>query len=195
MLKKYLAFSVLALATVATPALAKKKEPLLTGLELQQVQARDFEATKKDAFAAVMTVLQDSGYRIGNASYETGLVTAMASTKTKMTWLPFVGFGTSKKTPVVSAYIEDKSATLSRIRLNFVMGKVKGSASFGGVTDEEPINDPKTYQEAFEKISQAIFVRQAMNAPVAPVPPPAQAVTAAAIPAEAASTASVASPQ
>jgi hypothetical protein len=156
-------------ATVATPAMAKK-EPQLTGLELQQIQARDFEASKKDAFAAVMTVLQDSGYRIGNADYDTGLVTAMASTKTKMTWMPFIGFGTSKKTPVVSAYIEDKSPTLSRIRLNFVMGKIKANASFGGVTDEDPINDPKTYQEAFEKISQAIFVRQAMNAPTAPPP-------------------------
>ena len=158
-----------AVALSSTSAMAKK-EPQLTGLELQQVQARDFEATKKDAFAAVMTVLQDSGYRIGNASYETGLVTAMASTKTKMTWVPFIGFGTSKKTPVVSAYIEDKSPTLSRIRLNFVMGKVKANASFGGVTDEEPINDTKVYQDAFEKISQAIFVRQSMNMPSAPAP-------------------------
>lgn len=175
MLKYIVSAAVLSLL-IANPALAKK-EPQLTGLELQQIQARDFEASKKDAFAAVMTVLQDSGYRIGNASYETGLVTAMASTKTKMTWLPFVGFGSSKKTPVVSAYIEDKSPTLSRIRLNFVMGKLKANASFGGITDEEPINDPKTYQDAFEKISQAIFVRQAMSAPAAPLPVPPPAVS------------------
>ena len=170
-MKNLIGIAVFTAALMGSSSAFAKKEPQLTGLELQQIQARDFEATKKDAFAAVMTVLQDSGYRIGNADYETGLVTAMASSKTKMTWVPFIGFGTSKKTPVVSAYIEDKSPTLSRIRLNFVMGKIKGNASFGGITDEEPINDPKTYQEAFEKISQAVFVRQAMNSAVtAPIP-------------------------
>ena len=71
-----------------------------------------------------MTILQDSGYRIQAADKDTGLITATASTKAKMTWVPFVGFGKSKKTPVVSAYIEDRGAG-SRIRLSFVMAKTK----------------------------------------------------------------------
>lgn len=149
----------------AAPAMAAKK-PQMSGLELQQIQSKDFEATKKTSFAATMSVLQDAGYRIGSADYDTGLITALASTKSKMTWLPFVGFGRSKKTPVVSAYIEERGALNSRIRLNFVMGKLSSNnLAFGGVTDEEPIYDSAVYQDAFEKISQAIFVRLSLDAP------------------------------
>lgn len=173
-----LAFALAAIGVAASssPSLAKKK-PQPTGLELQQIQARDFEAPKNVTFAAVMSVLQDSGYRIGSADRDTGLITASASTKTKMTWLPFIGLGTSKKTPVVSAFVEDRGPSFSRVRLNFVMGKISNNNSFGGVTDEEPILDPAVYQDAFEKINQAVFVRQSLDAPapaaVPPVSPPA----------------------
>lgn len=157
----------------ASAAEARKK-PQLTSLELQQIQSRDFETSKNVAFAAVMTVLQDAGYRIGAADRDTGIITGTASTKTKMTWLPFVGFGTSKKTPVVSAFVEEKGRSVSRVRLSFVMGKIANNNSFGGITDEDPINDPTIYREAFEKIAQAIFVRQSLDAApaqaAAPVP-------------------------
>lgn len=159
-------------------SLEARKKPELTGLELQQIQSRDFEASKNVAFAAVMTVLQDAGYRIGGADRDTGLITGTASTKTKMTWLPFIGFGTAKKTPVVSAYVEDRGPTLSRVRLSFVMGKTSNNNSFGGVTDEEPITDPVVYREAFEKIAQAIFVRQSIDAGQAVAGAPAPTVPA-----------------
>jgi hypothetical protein len=149
-----------------------KKVPEPSGLELQQIQSCDFDVPKSITFPAVMSVLQDAGYRIGAADRDTGLITGAASTKTKMTWLPFIGFGTSKKTPVVSAYIEDRGPGMSRVRLNFVMGKISNNASFGGVTDETPIYDPATYQQAFEKISQAVFVRQSLDAAPAAAPPP-----------------------
>lgn len=145
-----------------------KKPPQLTGLALQQIQARDFEVKKDVSFPAVMTVLQDSGYRIQAADRDTGLVTALASTKSKLTWAPFVGFGRSKKTPVVSAYIEDRGAG-SRVRLSFVMAKVKSNAYGTSLSDEEPITDPATYRDAFERIEKEIFVRQALMAP-APKP-------------------------
>jgi len=172
---KVLSFGACAIALsvvlVPTGAFAKKK-PQITGLALQQIQSRDFEVPKSTTFPAVMSVLQDSGYRIGAADRDTGLITASASTKTKMTWLPFIGFGNSKKTPVVSAYIEDRGPNMSRVRLSFVMGKISNNNSFGGVTDEEPINDVTVYQEAFEKINQAVFVRQAMDAPAVPTSAP-----------------------
>ncbi|CAM3132900.1 DUF4136 domain-containing protein [Sphingomonas antarctica] len=180
---KLFAVSALALSITA-PAIAKKP-PEISGLELQQIQAKDFEATKRVVFSSVMSVFQDSGYRIGSADFDTGLITASASTKTKMTWLPFVGFGTSKKTPVVSAYIEDRSPTLTKVRLTFVMGKFKNQAAgWGAMQDEEPINDPKVYQDAFEKINQAIFIRVGVDGPaqapapaIAPSPTPATSST------------------
>ncbi len=154
---------ILLAAVVAAPGAVSAK-PKVTGLALQQIQSRDFEAPKTVTFSAVMTVLQDEGYRINAADKDTGLITAIASTKAKMTWAPFVGFGRKKKTPIVSAYIEERGAGASRLRLNFVMGRYKGS-QYGSVADEKPITDAPVYQDAFEKIQKAIFVRQAMDAP------------------------------
>jgi hypothetical protein len=124
-----------------------------------------------------MTVLQDAGYRIGSADRDTGLITGMASTSAHMVYSLWSGFGKSKKTPIVSAYIESRG-TGSRVRLNFVMAKVKSTIYGSGAQDEEPILDPVTYQQAFEKINQAIFVRQSLDSPA-----PAQATPAAQSPA------------
>ncbi len=177
----HIVLAALVIATPASPSFAKKA-PQMTGLELQQMQARDIEATKDIAFAAVMTVLQDAGYRIGSADRDTGLITGMASTGSKMVYSLWTGFGKSKKTPIVSAYIEARGTAASRVRLNFVMAKVKSTIYGSGAQDEEPILDPSTYQQAFEKINQAVFVRQSMDsqtvvptAPMSSVPaaPPA----------------------
>jgi hypothetical protein len=155
----------LAAATILTSGPAQaKKPPQPTGLALQQIQARDYEVKKEITFPAVMTILQDSGYRIQAADRDTGLITATASTKSKLTWLPFVGFGKSKKTPVVSAFIEDRGPG-SRIRLSFVMAKIKSNAYGTSLSDEEPITDPATYRDAFERIEKEVFVRQALLTP------------------------------
>jgi len=164
-------------ASVATPAIAKK-QPEASGLALQQIQSRDYEVSKDVTFPAVMSVLQDSGYRIQAADKDTGLITGTASTKSHTTWLPFVGFGRSKKTPIISAYIEDRG-TGSRIRLSFVMGKTKNQGYGMSWSDEEPITDPATYRDAFERIDREVFLRQAMTAPAPkPQPTPAAATTA-----------------
>lgn len=180
-MKKYVLL-IAASAMIASSGQARKP-PQLTGLELQQIQARDFEAPKDMSFAAVMTVLQDSGYRIGSADRDTGLITGSASTNSNTTWLPFVGFGRSKKTPVVSAFIESRGIG-SRIRLNFVLSKSKSMMYGLSSSDEQPITDAIVYQSAFEKIEKEVFVRQSLKsapssalpatdgtAPVAPVTP------------------------
>lgn len=155
--------------TVSPQAGFAKKKLQMSALQVQEMQTKDLEADKTTAFSAVMTVLQNSGYRIGAADRETGLITGVASTNTKMTWLPFVGFGKSKKTPVVSAFIEDISPSITKVRLSFVMTKASVNG-FGGGEDEEPILDAAIYQDAFEKIEQAVFVRQSMRAAPAEKP-------------------------
>jgi hypothetical protein len=153
---------MLALTIPSMGAIAKDSK--MTALQIQQMQVKDVEVNKSIAFSSVMSVLQDSGYRIGSADKETGLITGIASTNTKTTWLPFVGFGASKKTPVVSAFIEEIGPQYTKIRLSFVMTKLSANG-LGGGADEKPILDPQVYQDAFEKIEQAIFVRQSMAQP------------------------------
>jgi len=167
--------SVIGATLVISPALAKKAPPI-SGLALQQMQARDYEVGKIVSFPAVMTVLQDSGYRIQSADRDTGLITATASTKSKTTWAPFVGFGKSKKTPVVSAFIEDRGLG-SRVRMNFILAKSKKGAYGMGWEDEEPILDQQVYRDAFERVEKEIFTRQALATPTA-APAPIQAAIA-----------------
>jgi hypothetical protein len=168
-----LTLALLAITLSGTPAIAKKP-PQISALALQQMQSRDYESGKIISFPAVMTILQDSGYRIQAADRDTGLITATASTNSKMTWAPFVGFGRSKKTPVVSAFIEDRGAG-SRVRLTFVMAKTKNGAYGSNWSDEEPIVDAAVYRDAFERIDREIFTRLALAAPK-PVPAPAPAL-------------------
>ena len=155
---------------IGVPAEAKK-EPQLSGLALQQIQSRDYEVGKDISFPAVMTVLQDAGYRIAEADKDTGLITGAASTKSATTYNIFWGMGKKKKTPVVSAFVEDRGRG-SRVRLNFVLSTTKSRVYGVGSADEEPIMDPAIYRDAFEKIEKEIFVRQALAAPVPPAAPP-----------------------
>lgn len=161
-MKIKIAIAAALVATTVAGAADAKKKPQVSSLELQQMQSREFEVPKDVAFAAVMTVLQDSGYRIGAADRDTGLITGAASTNTHTTWLPFVGFGKSKKTPVVSAYIEDRGPAISRVRFNFVMTK-NSANQFGGSADEDPITDIAVYTDAFERLNKEVFVRVAMK--------------------------------
>ncbi|MES2337101.1 MAG: hypothetical protein V4537_03270 [Pseudomonadota bacterium] len=178
MKKSYLA-AALAVSVSSSSVAEAKKKPEPSALELQALQSRDIEGTKEQAFGAVMSVLQDSGYRIQAADKDTGLITGIASTSSKMVYSFWSGFGKSKKSPIVSAFIEQRTPTMTRVRLSFVMAKVKSSIYGAGAQDEEPIYDPTVYQKAFEQINQTMFIRAGMNAPAAtaasataPVAPP-----------------------
>jgi hypothetical protein len=57
----FIAVSSFALATASADA---KKAPAPSALELEQLQGRDIEGSKDQVFGAVMSALQDSGYRI-----------------------------------------------------------------------------------------------------------------------------------
>jgi hypothetical protein len=172
----------LGIALLSSPALAEKK-PQPTGLELQQIQTRDFDVPKDVTFPAVMSVLQDAGYRINSADKDTGLITGQGSSTAKMTYNILWGIGNKKRSPVVSAYIEQRGPNVSRVRLSFVMAVTKGGIYGTRAADEEPILDPAAYTDAFEKISQAVFIRQAVDgiapavAPLAPAVAAAEAVT------------------
>ena len=175
------------LAFGSAPAMAKDKIEL-SPLQLQAMQTKEFEAAKEPVFASVMSVLQDAGYRIENADLATGLITGIGSSKGKMVYSLWSGFGKSKKTPIVSTYIE-QMGPMTRVRLNFVMAKVKSSLYGSQPQDEEPILEAEVYQDAFNKIDQALFIRASMMQPAAPAQPESAptatpAATTSAVPAE-----------
>lgn len=166
---RFVVFAAMFLCASVTNAHAKKA-PEISGLELQQIQSKEFEVGKDVTFPAVMTVLQDEGYRILSADRDTGLITGQGSSKGKMTYSIIWGIGNKKRSPVVSAFVEQIGTSVSRIRLSFVMAVAKGGIYGQRSADEEPVTDPAVYVDAFEKISKAIFVRQAMTTPAVAAP-------------------------
>lgn len=145
---------------ISTPLMAEDKEQL-TGLALQQIQAKDFESTADVLFPAVVTVLQDSGYRINEADKVSGFISGMGSAEQKMTYNIWFGFGKKKTVPIVSAFIEQRGKNFTRVRLSFVLSKGKSREN---MSDEQPIADPAVYKDAFDRIEKEVFIRQAMMA-------------------------------
>jgi hypothetical protein len=148
-------------------------KPQKTSLEIQAIQARTFDADKKITFNSVMSVLQDLGYIIGSASFETGFITAVSPNKrvdspaAQLALLFSNSIRTEGKT-AVTVSIEEISSTKTRVRLNLVDRQVRTNAYGQKAGEDIPIEDPKTYESAFDKIGEAIFIRQAQTSPAAP---------------------------
>ena len=130
--------------------------PTKTAVELQSIQAKDFDAGKKVTFAATLSVFQDLGYIVESASFETGLITAKSPTK--QSFVPFVG--QVMKFVKATAFIEEVTPGRTRVRTNLVNSQ-NSSGGYGMKGEREnPIETPETYQDLFAKVQQAIFIRK-----------------------------------
>jgi hypothetical protein len=137
-----------------------------TSLEIQAYQSRSFEVDKKTAFNSAMSVFQDLGYIVNSANLDTGFITAESPTKGAKGSEAFLSFLAGMRVEgrtAVTAFVEELSPKSAKIRLNFVERK-KSSGDYGQQSNrDDPIQDPKIYQSAFDKISDAIFIRAAQK--------------------------------
>ncbi|WP_324780096.1 hypothetical protein [Thiobacillus sedimenti] len=157
-MRKYLAFPLIA-SLLFTGGCAMAPQTTKSPLELQAIQAKEFETTKKVAFASTLSVFQDLGYVVGNANLETGLISAKSPTQ--QSFVPFVG--QVMKDVQATAFVEEIVPGRTKVRLNFV-NSTQTSSGYGmrGAHDQ-PIEDPQVYQDVFSKVQQAIFIRQNVN--------------------------------
>ena len=130
--------------------------PQKTSLELQAIQAREFETSKKVAFAATLSVFQDLGYVISSADLDTGFISAKSPTQTKGGF-----FKNVMKDTKATAFIEQMKPATTRVRLNFVNSKETSGAYGDKTLQDRPIEDPQVYENAFTRIREAIFIRTA----------------------------------
>ena len=153
----------------------------MTSLEIQAIQSQTFEADKRMTFNSVMSVLQDKGYIIGSASLDTGFITAespnrhidsdspVESTSPLMAQIlggVFHDDNRSGKVAVevkraVTATVEEIGPKKTRVRLNFVNRQYRSGAMGQHENQDTPLVNPKVYEDAFSKIGNAIFIRQA----------------------------------
>lgn len=150
----FVVFSLIAVVMLSG-CIQKAYKPTKTSLELQAIQSTEYETSYKVAFAATLSVFQDLGYIISTADSATGFVTA-ASPKSQE-FIPFRG--QVMKNRKATAFIEKMPSKMIRVRLNFV-NEEESSTGYGMKgANSIPIEDPKLYQETFEKIQKAVFVR------------------------------------
>ncbi|MFZ4381424.1 MAG: hypothetical protein ACOYO0_05590 [Sandarakinorhabdus sp.] len=160
----------IAISSISAPSYAAKK-PVLTPMELQALQSKEFEASKSSVFASTMSVFQDLGYTINSADIETGFITASSPVKDKTNfWSAMAGVASQGLTKA-TAFIEQGPNGYTKIRLNFV-SSIESSSSYGQRSQaDKPILDPLAYRAAWEKIDEALFVRNALAKPASPQTP------------------------
>jgi len=127
-----------------------------TPLELQAIQSKEFETSKKVAFAATLSVFQDIGYTVNSANLETGLITAKSPTKED-----FVLFvGQRMKDVKATAFVEEIVPNRTKVRISLVNSSETSSGYGMKGGHEVPEESPEMYQDIFAKVQQAIFVRK-----------------------------------
>ena len=131
--------------------------PTMTPLEIQSLQTREYENEKAIVFTSVISVFQDLGYTVKSADKDTGFITAESAATSDAASKFWLGVSNVSQT-AATAFVERIGDT-TKVRLNFVTSNKKSSAY--GQTDREdiPVLDAKIYQNAFERIENAIFVR------------------------------------
>ena len=134
----------------------------MTPLETQSLQSRQYESTKEIVFPSIISVFQDMGYTISNADIQTGLISAQGSATTSNDLMSMFSEVAHVSQTKATAFVE-QIGSKTRARLNFV--EVNQTSSEYGQTSrhDTPILDAKLYQNAFEKIENAIFIRSASN--------------------------------
>lgn len=135
--------------------------PTLTPLEIQTMQTREFEASYDIAFASVISVFQDLGYIVEQASKDTGLITSNAPTQATRDWI-LTGM-TFMQQVRATAFIEQIRPGMVRMRLNFVQSNQTSSAYGQDSRRDQAIMDIQLYRNAFERIDEAIFMRSGVG--------------------------------
>ncbi len=144
---------IFVLAGCAAPAKVTQSQ-----MEIQAYQSKEFEATKRQAFDATFSVLQDSGFIIASADYETGFITGTGASDSRYDLL----WGATNEHVEMTTFVEQRTSTLSRVRINIVATEQRKSAwnPSQDVIKQEGVRDPKIYQDLFAKIDQAIFIKK-----------------------------------
>lgn len=168
-MKKLIWAIALACAITSAPATAKKAT--MTPLELQAIQSREFEVDKGTAFGAVMTVIQDLGYTVSSADVQSGFITAASPNKNKTGFFDALGGISASGNTMVTAFLMQMPSGSTRVRLNFVNTKNSSTAWGRDTREDKPILEAEPYNNAWERIDEALFVLGALNAPT-PLPAP-----------------------
>ena len=134
-------------------------QPQMTPLEIQAMQTRQYEDEQNVVFRSVVSVFQDLGYTIKQADSNAGFIQADGaadSDETVKFWL-----GSTKTTQTKATAFVERIGSQTHVRISFVETVEKSTAYGAEDREETQILFQDVYQNAFERIENAIFVRKA----------------------------------
>ena len=145
------------LAIVLLTGCVSSQGPQLTPLEIQSMQTRSYSESQATVFKSMISVFQDLGYRIVSADLDTGLITAESTAERSESF--WTGAAKVHQTKA-NAFVE-RIGKQTKIRLSFTFAEERSTAYGREDKQEDQILDAAAYQNAFEKLENAIFVRSA----------------------------------
>lgn len=146
------------LAACALVAGCVAMPPPPTPLQIQSVQTREYEEDKQVVFASVMSVFQDLGYIVNSADLATGFITTEGLATGEigiLEWLLNTSQVSQTRATAFIEEVEDKT----RVRLNFVQTWQESRGDGQASRRDRPILEAEVYENAFDRIENAIFVR------------------------------------
>ena len=152
-----LAWARLALILAIAAGCAGDPQPTMTPLEIQSMQVREYRKSQDIVFRSMVEVFQDLGYTITAADRDSGLISAQSAASSDAVSKFLLGVTNVTQTRATGFVESIGNAT--RVRLNFVE-TMQTSSSYGRQDRHDtPILDAAIYQNAFDRLEQAIFVR------------------------------------
>ena len=147
--------------TLLTGCVTTNNSPSLTPLEIRSIQTRSYEAEYNVVLRSVVAVFQDLGYTIKSADISTGFIQADGAADSNEALKFWTGMTSTSQTKA-SGFVE-QIGDATNARLSFIKS-VESSTAYGADSrEEEPILDSQIYQNAFERVENAIFVRTSTN--------------------------------
>jgi len=130
----------------------------MTPMEIQAMQSRQYEDDENVVFRSVVSVFQDLGYTVKQADSQAGFIQADGSADSNEAVKFWLGSTETTQTKV-TAFVE-RIGEQTHVRISFVETIEKSTAYGADDREETQILNPDIYQNAFERIENAIFVRK-----------------------------------
>lgn len=129
----------------------------LSSLQRRSFESKDLEGKYEDAFKSTLQVLQDYGYIIKNADYQSGVIQGETGVKKSKNYFwdcLLVNFE-------ITATMEQFGENKVKERLSLI--KKSKHAVYGGEAASKIVEDPELFQRIYDDIQKEMFVRHNLN--------------------------------
>ncbi len=126
----------------------------VSSLQRRSFESKDLEGKYEDAFKSTLQVLQDYGYIIKNADYQSGVIQGETGLRKRKDFLRDILVNLE-----ITATIEQFGENKVKERLSLI----EKTKSMVADLESKIVEDPKLFQRICDDIQKEMFVRQNLN--------------------------------